>query len=238
MSHGFSSILSKGKKKPWPTLPLTIGAFTVKDFREVTAEAEAMRSYQLGALEHRTYDPEKIVPEHFRRANFKWTYQHLERPAEDERRNWYNAKRKIAPGADVVQEDPDDQSLEDKSRQLGGSSSSLLKKSRTNTGPIPSIRQKEAEAKAQQEREKKLKEDVEARQKSATAAQKKKQAKEARKEKEGKEGQAAAERALKAELDKAEAERQKKAEQAVAAEQKKKAEVEAAAEAERRRKEE
>ena len=53
MSHGFSSILSKGKKKPWPTLPLTIGAYTVKDFREVAAEAEAMRSYQLGALEHR-----------------------------------------------------------------------------------------------------------------------------------------------------------------------------------------
>ena len=45
MSQGFSSILSRGKKKPWPTLPLTIGAYTVKDFREVAAEAEAMRSY-------------------------------------------------------------------------------------------------------------------------------------------------------------------------------------------------
>ena len=147
MSQGFSSILSKGKKKPWPTLPLTSGAFTVKYFREVTAEAEAMRSYQLGALEHRTYDPERIVPEHCLRAKFKWTYQHLERPAEDERRNWYNAERQIAPGSDVVQEDPNDQSLEDRSRQLGGSSSSLPKKSRTNTGLTPSIQQKEAEAK-------------------------------------------------------------------------------------------
>ena len=197
-----------------------------------------MRSYQLRALEHRTYDPEKIVPEHCRRANLKWTYQHLERPAEDERRNWYNAERQLAPGIDVVQEDSDDQNLEDRRRQLGGASSSILKKSRINTGPTPSIKQKEAEAKAQQEREKKLKEDEEARQKSATATQKKKLDKEARKEKEDKEAQAAAEQALKAELDKAEAERQKKAEQAAAAEQKKRAEIEAAAEAERRRKEE
>ena len=116
MSHGFSNILSKGKKKPWPTLPLTIGAFTVKDFREVIAEAEAMRIYQLGALEHRTYDAERIVPEHCRRANLKWTYQHLERPTEDERKNWYNAERQLAPGTDVVQEDPDDQNLEDRRR--------------------------------------------------------------------------------------------------------------------------
>ena len=52
MSQGFSSVLSKGKKKLWPTLPLTIGAYTVKDFKEVAAEGEAMKSYQLGALEH------------------------------------------------------------------------------------------------------------------------------------------------------------------------------------------
>ena len=58
------------------------------------------------------------------------------------------------------------------------------------------------------------------------------------KEKEDKEAQAAAERVLKAELDRVEAERQKKAEKASAAELKRKAEIEAAAEAERRRKEE
>ena len=116
MSQGFSSVLSKGKKKPWPTLPLTIGACIVKDFREVAAEGEAMKSYQLGVLEHRTYDPERIVPEHCLKAKFKWTYQHIERPAEDKRRNWYNAERQFAPRVNVVQEYPDDQSLEDRSR--------------------------------------------------------------------------------------------------------------------------
>ena len=74
MSHDFSNVLSKGKKKPWPMLPLTIGACPVKDFKEVVAEGEEMKSYHLGALEHRTYDPERIVPEHCKKAKFKWNY--------------------------------------------------------------------------------------------------------------------------------------------------------------------
>ena len=86
MSSGFSSVLSKGKKKPWPALPLTIGAYTVKNFREVGAEAEEIKSYHLRTLEYRTYDPERIVPEHCKKAKFKWNYQHVERPEEGERR--------------------------------------------------------------------------------------------------------------------------------------------------------
>ena len=161
----------------WPTLPLTIGAYTIKDFREVEAEAEEMKSYHLGALDHRTYDPERIVPDHCKRAKFKWNYQHTECPGEDERRNWYNANRKLAPGEYSDQEDLDDQTLENRSHELGGASSSLAKKPRTSTGHSTSTEKKELEAKSQQEREKKIKEDEEAHQKSATATQKKKQAK-------------------------------------------------------------
>ena len=43
MSSGFSKTLSKGKKKAWPTLPLTVSANTVKDFKEVEAEAEQIK---------------------------------------------------------------------------------------------------------------------------------------------------------------------------------------------------
>ena len=63
-SSSFSRVLTKGKKKPWPMLPLTIGTYMVKDFREVEAEAEEMKIYLLGSLDHRTYDPERIVPDH------------------------------------------------------------------------------------------------------------------------------------------------------------------------------
>ena len=93
MTSSFSKVLSKGKKKSWPTLPLTVSTYTVKDFREVEAEAEEMRSYRLGPLDHWTYDPERIVPDHYKRAKFKWNYQHTECPGKDERRNWYNTDR-------------------------------------------------------------------------------------------------------------------------------------------------
>ena len=52
MTSGFSKVLTKGKKKSWPTLPLTIDAYRVKDFREVEEEAEEMRSFHLGLLDH------------------------------------------------------------------------------------------------------------------------------------------------------------------------------------------
>ena len=87
MSSSFSRVLSKGKKKSWPTLPLTIGTYIVKDFRDVEAEGEEMKIYHFGALEYRTYDPERIVPEHCKKDKFKRNYQHVEHPGEDERRN-------------------------------------------------------------------------------------------------------------------------------------------------------
>ena len=87
MSLGFSRVLSKGKKKPWLALPLTIDAYTVKDFREVEAEGEEMKIYHFGALEYETYGPERTVPENFKRAKFKWNYQHTIFLGEDERRN-------------------------------------------------------------------------------------------------------------------------------------------------------
>ena len=126
-----------------------------------------MKIYHLRTLEYRTYDPERIVPEHCKRAKFKWNYQHTERPEEYERRNWYNADRQLAPGVDSGQEDQDDQSLEDRSHKLGGASSSIAKKPQTSTGTDASSQQREAEAKAQQDKEKKLKEDKDKRKKNS-----------------------------------------------------------------------
>lgn len=51
MTSSFSKFLTKGKKNPRPTLPLTIGAYTVKDFREVEAKAEQLRGFFLLPLE-------------------------------------------------------------------------------------------------------------------------------------------------------------------------------------------
>ena len=213
MTMGFSNVLAKGKKKPWPALPLTVGAYTVKDSREVAREGEEVKSYHFRNLDCRTYDPVRIVPEHCKRANFRWSSQHVERPDEDERRNWYNANRHLAPGIDSDREGEEHQNLGERSQKLGGSSSSKDKRTQTGAGPDTADQQREAEAQAKLEEEKKRKEDEEKRKKDARTERKRK--KEEEKERQEKEAQAAAEKALKEELDKVD--RQKKAEQAAAA---------------------
>ena len=101
MTSSFSKVLTKGKKNPWPTMPLTIGAYTVKYFKEVEAEVEQMKGFYLGPLDLRTYGPERIVPDHCKWAKFKWSYHHTERPYEDEKRTWYNADKGTCPGSMV-----------------------------------------------------------------------------------------------------------------------------------------
>ena len=43
MTSSFSKVLTKGKKKPWPTLPLTVSTYTIRDFREVEAVSPPMK---------------------------------------------------------------------------------------------------------------------------------------------------------------------------------------------------
>lgn len=43
MTQSFSKILNKGKKKPWPTFPLTIKAYVVEKFKQVEVEAGALK---------------------------------------------------------------------------------------------------------------------------------------------------------------------------------------------------
>ena len=97
ITSNFLKVLTKGKKKPWPTLSLTIGAYIVKDFREVEAEAEQIRGFFLEPLDYWTYDPERIVPTHCKQAKFKWSYQHTEWPVEYGVRNWYKKDRELTP---------------------------------------------------------------------------------------------------------------------------------------------
>lgn len=142
MPFGFSKVLTNGNKKPRPTLPLTIATCIVKDFREVEAEAEEMKIYHLESLDHWTYDPERIIPDHCKQAKFKWNYQHTECSSEYKIRNWYNVDMKLAPGVWSDQEDPDDKTLEDRSRELGGASSSQAKRPRASTGHSTSTQHK------------------------------------------------------------------------------------------------
>ena len=107
MLGGFSKVLAKGKKNPWPTLSLTISAYTVKDFREVETKAKQIKGFCLPPLAHQTYDLEKIIPAHCKQAKLKWIYQHTDYPDEYRIKNWYNKDREAPPAESSDQEEKD-----------------------------------------------------------------------------------------------------------------------------------
>jgi len=87
MVQGFSKILNKGKKKPWPAFPLTIGAYMVENFKQVEAKADALKGSLFVILNYRTYDLEKIVAAHCKKEKFSWSYSHTQKDIEDRVRN-------------------------------------------------------------------------------------------------------------------------------------------------------
>ena len=95
MTGRFSTVLTKGKKNSWPTLSLNITAYTVRNFKEVEAKAEEIKGFHFPPLTHRSYDPERIIPAHCKKAKFKWNYQHTECSVEDKTNNWYNKDSEV-----------------------------------------------------------------------------------------------------------------------------------------------
>lgn len=53
-----------------PTFPLLIEAHVVEKFKEVKMEAEGLKGSHFVTLNFCTYDPEKVVAAHCKRANF------------------------------------------------------------------------------------------------------------------------------------------------------------------------
>lgn len=74
MTTRFSKTPNKGKKKPWPTFPLTIRAYTLKNFKETEAEVEEMKGFFFVDLDHHRYDPKGIVAAHCKKVGFSWSY--------------------------------------------------------------------------------------------------------------------------------------------------------------------
>lgn len=109
MIQGFSKTLRKGKKKPWPTFPLIIRAYTVENFKEVEAEAKEVKRYHFVTLNPCAYDPERVVAAHCKRANFNWLYPHYKHAHEDKIKDWYHVARELSPSE---QQERDDEQLD------------------------------------------------------------------------------------------------------------------------------
>lgn len=97
MTQGFSRVLNKGKNKPWPTFPLTIGSHVVENFKQVEAEAKVLKGSHFVNLNCRTYDLEKFVAAHCKKAKLSWSYSHTKKDHKDGIQNWYNATRELSP---------------------------------------------------------------------------------------------------------------------------------------------
>lgn len=105
MTQGFSKTLSKGKNKSWPTFPLVIEAYLVEKFKQVEVESEELKGSRFVTLNHRIYDPKKVVVAHCKRANFNWSHLHSRKDHEDGVRNWYNATRELIPREKKVRDE-------------------------------------------------------------------------------------------------------------------------------------
>lgn len=97
MMQGFSRVLNKGKKKPWPPFPLIIGAYVVEKFKLVEAKVKELDGSHFMTLSYQTYDLEKVVAAHCKKEKFSWSNAHTKKDLKDGIRNWYKSTRKINP---------------------------------------------------------------------------------------------------------------------------------------------
>lgn len=56
-------------------------------------------------LNYQTYDPEKVISAHCKKAKFSWSYAHTKKDLEDGIRNWHNSTREINPSEQQAIED-------------------------------------------------------------------------------------------------------------------------------------
>lgn len=181
MTQGFLKTLRKGKKKPWPAFPLIIRAYTVENFKEVEAEDKELKGYHFVNLNHCTYDLERVVAAHCKRANFNWSYPHSKHAHEYKIRDWYHAARELSPSE---QQERDDEQLEHSQANVSlqeRSTSLKRKKERQKvTGKVRKHKDKEMEDLSSDQDEGEDDETLE--QRNATLARKKKEIKRKRKE--------------------------------------------------------
>jgi len=87
MTIGFSETLRRGKKKLWPAFAFTIGAYTIGIFKEVEVETEKIYGFHFVKLSHCRDDPKGMVPTHWKKVGYNWSYIHNKHFHEDKLRN-------------------------------------------------------------------------------------------------------------------------------------------------------
>ena len=79
---GIENELKMAQKRFWPIFPMKIGKYLLFNLGHSKVEATALREIKLLNLDHRKYDPYKIVGNHQVNCNLK-AYKHEQSPCDD-----------------------------------------------------------------------------------------------------------------------------------------------------------
>lgn len=86
-----SNTFSKGKRGPWHVFPLTIGAYSIENFKEAHAKAKQINGFCFIDLGTQNYEPGGIATSHYKEVGFGWAYKHEKKLKEDKVKKFYNA---------------------------------------------------------------------------------------------------------------------------------------------------
>lgn len=68
----FSTLFHRKNKEPWPTIPLQIGLYKIKNFKVTDTEGKEILKFEFGTRDFNPYDPCGIYTEHCARIYFLW----------------------------------------------------------------------------------------------------------------------------------------------------------------------
>lgn len=97
LAIGLSATLHRKNKAPWPTLPLHIGLYKIKNLKFVDIEAKEIMKFEVDTNNFNLYDPRSICKDHCTRFYFPWIGMTFHWPEEDPWRYCYNSLRLSEP---------------------------------------------------------------------------------------------------------------------------------------------
>jgi len=65
LSTGLSAALHRKKKTPWPTLPMKIGLYKIKNLKVADTEGKVIKKFSFGTQDINLYDPHGIFKDHY-----------------------------------------------------------------------------------------------------------------------------------------------------------------------------
>jgi len=93
ISARLTARLHRKKKSSWTTLPLSIGLYEIRCFKNVDFEAEQMKKYPFDLRSYNPYDLHCLVKDHCTRVQFNWIHGAFHWAEEDPWRYFYSFSR-------------------------------------------------------------------------------------------------------------------------------------------------